>query len=620
MISTVSDLAPASSGPRAFRLLLRALRFAMFALLMAITAVVLAGVVSRYVFNASFTWTEELASWIFGWMIFTGMALGHQKARHIRLSYLAESLTPGPRAAVETLTAAIVAFATIGLMVSAWDAASMIGGVSASLGWSNSHRFFAISLTSLLSLAMMLGVAWEDSERRRITIIGIALGIALHGLTAAIGYLPLEGVSPSLVMGIAFAVTLALGVPVAFSLLFAVTITNWAVDLLPPPALVHQMVVGSSKFILLAIPFFLTAGYLMNSGGITRRILAFADSLVGHMKGGLAQVNVVQSALIGGISGSSGADTASTTKVLVPEMVRRGYSAEFSCAVTAATAILPNIIPPSIAMLVFASIADASVARLFVAGVLPGLLLAFAMMLTVWLVSVRRGYEPAATRAPLSKVGRTFLDALPALALAGIILGGLRFGIVTATEASVVAVVWAFVLGKFLYRSFNWRSFYADMVESATDAALIGLLIAVSVPFAWILIAEQMPQQFVGWARGFTDTRAGLLLLVNLLMLIAGTFLDITASMLIIIPMFMPLMTSLGVDPVHFGIIVVVNLMLGGLTPPFGILIFISASIARIPASGVFRECLPFLVAAIASLALITYVPAISLSLWSWLE
>lgn len=620
MTTVASDAVPAVPGPRVFRLLLRALHLAVFVLLMAITAVVLAGVISRYVFNASFTWTEELASWIFGWLIFTGMALGHHKARHIRLSYLAESLSPGPRAAIETLTAAIVAFATVGLMVSAWDAASMIGGVSASLGWSNSHRFFAISLTSLLSLAMMLGVSWEDRGQRRITIVGIALGIALYGATEAIGYLPLEGVSPSLVMGIAFAATLALGVPVAFSLLFAVTITNWAVDLLPPPALVHQMVGGSSKFILLAIPFFLTAGYLMNSGGITGRILAFADSLVGHMKGGLAQVNVVQSALIGGISGSSGADTASTTKVLVPEMVRRGYSVEFSCAVTAATAILPNIIPPSIAMLVFASIADASVARLFVAGVVPGLLLAFAMMLTVWIVAVRRGYEPAAERAPLSKVGRTFVDALPALALAGIILGGLRFGIVTATEASVVAVIWAFVLGKFVYRSFDWRTFYADMVESAIDAALIGLLIAVSVPFAWILIAEQMPQQFVGWARGFTDTREGLLLLVNILMLVAGTFLDITASMLIIIPMFMPLMTSLGVDPVHFGIIVVVNLMLGGLTPPFGILVFISASIARIPASGVFRECAPFLIAAIASLALITYVPAISLSLWSWLE
>ncbi len=590
------------------------------ALLLAITLTVTAGIVWRYGFNASFPWTEELASWIFGWLIFAGAAAGHRHGRHIAVTALADLIPERWRATQLFVVDCIIAYATIMLMLSGFELSRVIGGISAALLWPNWVKYFLIPISGAVGLVYIVLVRATDRRAVHLALLAILVGAIAYALTTLIDVHPFAGISPSLIMMLAFLGTLALGVPVAFSLLFSVFVATWSVDLLPPAAVVQNMVVGSSKFILLAIPFFLTAGYLMNSGGITSRIIALADALVGHMRGGLAQVNIFHSALVGGISGSSGADTASTTKVLVPEMVKRGYSPEFSCACTASGAILPNIIPPSIAMLVYASIADASVARLFVGGVMPGILLTILMMIAVHIIASRRDYERGRQRATLMFMLRAFVDAIPSLSLAIAILATMRFGIVTATEAAVVAVLWAFVLGKFLYREFDWRQFYRDMVDSAIDSALIGFLIAVSVPFAWVLIAEQTPQQVVGWAKAITRDPAGLLLIVNLLLLFAGTFLDITASMLIMVPLFLPLMISLGVDPIHFGIIVVVNLMLGGLTPPFGILVFIAASIARVPAGPIFRECLPFLVACLIGLALITYVPDITLSLWRWLE
>jgi tripartite ATP-independent transporter DctM subunit len=402
--------------------------------------------------------------------------------------------------------------------------------------------------------------------------------------------------------------------------MFAVFLATWGADLLPVAAVVQNMVAGGSKFILLAIPFFLAAGYLMNSGGITSRLIDMADGLVGHLRGGLAQVNVFHSALLGGISGSSAADAASTTKMMVPEMIKRGYTPAFACAVTASGSILPNIIPPSVAFLVYASVADASVAQLFIGGIGPGILLTIFLMATVQAMAKRRGFEPARRRAPLSRMLRTTVNALPSLGLAVVILVGLRAGIVTATESAAVAVVWAFILGKWLYREYTWRTFYQDMADSAVDSALVGLLIAVSVPFAWVLIAEQVPQQFVTWTKDVVQSPVLILLVINLLLLVLGCFLELAAAILIVVPLFLPLIKAAGIDPIHFGVIVVVNLMIGTLTPPFGILVFICASIQRIPASAIFRETTPFLLASLAALALITAIPEISIGLWRVLE
>ena len=354
----------------------------------------------------------------------------------------------------------------------------------------------------------------------------------------------------------------------------------------------------------------------MNSGGLSARIIDFASALVGHWRGGLAQANVVHSVMLGGVCGSSSADAASTTKILVPEMIKRGYPGPFACAITAVGSILPACFPPSIALLIYAAIAEVSVAQLFTAGILPGLLLAALLMVAVYIVSTKRNFEPSRQRASFREISTAGMRALPAFVLILLILGLLRFGVVTATEVGVVAVLWAFVLGKFAYKSFTWRQLYDDLAECAIDSALIGFLIAVSVPFAWILIAEQIPQVLISWTKEFVHEPWQLLLLINVLMLMAGTVLEVIPIILIMVPLFVPLMLSVGVDPIHLGVIIVINSVLGSLTPPVGILVFICASIAKIPSNEIFRECTPFLIACAIGLGIITYVPSLSLVLW----
>jgi tripartite ATP-independent transporter DctM subunit len=296
-------------------------------------------------------------------------------------------------------------------------------------------------------------------------------------------------------------------------------------------------------------------------------------------------------------------------------MVRNGYSPAFSCAITAASGVLPNIIPPSIALLLFASIAEVSVGQLFVAGIGSGLMLAFALMVTVAIMARVRGYVQSGPRKPADKVLTALVRAIPVLSLAVFIVAGLRFGIVTATESGVIAVVWALVLGMVWYREFGLKDLYILLANCGVDAALVGLLIGVATPFAWVMTAERIPQEFIAFMLGIVTDPTAILLLLNILMLFAGTFLDLTASMLILIPVFLPLMTTIGVDPVHFGLIMVVNLMIGGITPPVGLLVFVTGTITKTPINAIFREVTPFLVAMIVALMIITYVPAVSITL-----
>ncbi|MCK0753315.1 TRAP transporter large permease, partial [Chromohalobacter japonicus] len=432
-----------------------------------------------------------------------------------------------------------------------------------------------------------------------------------HGLLA-----PLQGVSPSLLMLVAFFVALGVGVPVSFSLMFGVFLANSASFILPAPAIVQNMVTGSTKFILLAIPFFLSTGYLLNLGGLSTRLIDFASSMVGHLRGGLAHVNVLNSLMVGGISGSSSADAASSTKILVPEMVQRGYSPAFSCAVTASSAILPNVVPPAIAMLVYASVANVSIARLFMAGILPAILCAGVLMGVSYLISVRRQYQTATARAPWSDVWRSFLRALPVLVITVGVLGGIRFGIITATEAGVIALIWTFVLGKFVFREYGWKKFYRAFAECGTDAALVGFLIAASVPFAWVLIAEQVPQEIVAWASTIVDGQLGLFIILLVVLAAAGMFLDLTPAMLIIAPLFLPMMTNAGVDPVQLGIIIIIVLQLGGVSPPVGLLVFISSQIAKVSPSAVFRAVVPFIAGAMVVVVLLCLFPFLTVGLW----
>lgn len=573
-----------------------------------------AAVCARYLFNSAFLWTEELGGWLFTWMIFIGAAASHRGRRHIVIDLLTSHLPARLQLATKCLADMVVVFTTLFLLVASVDLIQLSSGISVGLRLPSVIQYLAIPATALIGILYFLLRSYEEDSPPILGLLSVIGGSLAYWLMVHVFALHFEASSPSLFMGVAFVLTLIIGVPVAFCLLFSVFVATWAAHLLPPPAVVMNMAAGVSNSLLLAIPLFLTAGYLMNSSGLTRKLVDFAHTLVGHMRGGLAQVNVVTSAMFGAISGSSVADAAGTTKMLVPEMTARGYPKDWSCAVTAASSILSNVFPPAISMLVYASVANVSVGRLFVAGIIPGIMLVAAMMVTVRWIAASRGYDmlgaPSSARSKLS----AFFTATPAFVLPVIIIGGIRFGIVTPTEAGGIAAVWA--LGAFIqHNGLKLKTLYKDLTECALDAALIGLLIAASTPFAWVLLGEGVPQLALGWLTGITSNYVVLMLLILAALLIQGTIIEITAGMLIAVPMLLPLIDAMGVDRIHFGMILIITLLVGSLTPPVGILVFVSAVIARIDVKDVFREIMPFIFTILLVVMILTFLPSITMFL-----
>ena len=601
---------------KARKLLEDGLGFVVFATLALMTVTVFAGVISRYVFNSALSWSEEFAIWGFTWLIFLGAALGVARDSHIGVELVPVPKKPVSRLVFMSLRIGLTAFALIMLTTGGYDLARTVGGLSASLQWPNAIRYSIVPVAAVIGLVFLLTRDIRVPGKLAENVGGLVVGIALYALfSLGLGHV-LDGFSPSVVITVSFFVCLALGVPVAFCLLIGVFLTTFTGGLLPSPAVVQNAVNGAGKFILLAIPFFLTAGYLLTLGGLSSRLIGFANSLVGHFRGGLAHVNVLNSFMIGGISGSPGADAASTTKIVVPEMVKRGYDPAFSCAITAVGAILPNVVPPAIAMLVFASVVDVSIAKLFMAGILPGVLVALALMITSYVIAVRRNYESASKAAGPAEIWRTFVKAIPVLFIVVVVLGGIRFGITTATEAGVMTLVYTVILGKFFYKAYTWKTFYVAFRDCGVETAIVAFLIAATAPFAWSLVAEQVPQLFIGWATTLIDTRIGILLLMNAILFIVGMFLDLTPAMLIVAPLFMPVLASVGVDPVQAGIIMIIVLQLGGVTPPVGILVFITAQVAKVEAMSIFRAVIPFIFAVLAVVVLLDLVPWFTT--WKW--
>lgn len=586
--------------------------------LLALIVIIFANVIGRYGFNNSITWAAEAAQWLFVIVIFLAVPLAHRTRMHLSIDLLVDLLPHRAKAVAELLSDIIIAYTTIMLLFGGWTIIQMVGGVNYALGLPSWIKFSLIPIACVLGLFYLALRGIDEGERPWRGSVAIVLSIAIYWSVNANQFISISGAEPEVVMLIAFLSALALGSPVAFAMIFAAFMANSAGGLLPPAALVQNIVNGSTKFLLLAIPFFITAGALMNAGGLTKRLMDFAFSLVGHLRGGFAQVNVVSSGLYAGISGSSYSEAALGTKLLVPQMIKHGYSPAFSCAVTAASATVPNVIPPSIALLILAAAANLSVGSLWLAGVLPGLVMISALMICVYIIARIKGYGTATPRVGGTHRWKAFAKALPVLGLAVLILGGIRFGIVTPTEAGVLAVVYSWVLGMFVYRNYGMTGLWKTLSTAGVEAAMIGLLIGAAAPFAFVLVTEQIPQLLALSVTSISENPWIVLLLMNLLMLFFGMFLDIGAAILILTPLLMPVAISLGIDPVHFGIVIVVNLMLGGLTPPVGTLAFITGTISRTPVHEVFRAMTPLLVALFAALLLIAYVPAISLGL-GWL-
>lgn len=585
------------------------------ACLVAMIVIVGAGVVARYVFNASLSWAEEVSIWLFLFIIFLGLPLALTRGVSLSLGGLSARLTGTAAALLRLANDAVVAYVLVMLATGGLRVAEMVGGVTPVLAMPQSVPYAVLAACAAAAALALATRLREDGRWSPLPCAAIAIGLAAWALLHEWPVYEFPEASPSLVAMLAFLVTLLMGVPVAIAMLFGTFAARLVGGPIPEAGLVQQMVVGSSKFLLLAIPFFLAAGALMGIGGLTTRIIDFAAKLVGHIRGGLGQVNIATATMFAGISGSSISEAAIAAKLLAPDMERNGYPRATACAMIAAASVLPNIIPPSIALLLLAASVNLSVADLWIAGILPGVLLAASLMGMTWLVATVKGYGGSQPRARLGEMGRAGLRAVPILFLVVIILGGIRLGLVTPTEAGVLAVLYALFLGLVVYRAYSIGEMLRSLSQAAVEVALVGLVIGAAGPFAFGFIAERIPQELAGWVNGLVDSRLLLLLLINLLLLACGMVLDIGVAILVLTPMLMPLATQFGVDPVHFGIIVAVNLMLGGLTPPVGILVYVAASVAGTPADKVFRAAWPFLGAMLAALVLITLVPAISLAL-----
>jgi C4-dicarboxylate transporter DctM subunit len=365
-----------------------------------------------------------------------------------------------------------------------------------------------------------------------------------------------------------------------------------------------------TNYIILSVPLFILAAELMNVGSMTDRLLRFCDAVVGRFRGGLAHVNILQSIIFAGMSGSAIADAAGTGKMMQAMMTKDGkYPPSFAAALTAVTAIIGPIIPPSIPMILYALVSDASIGYLFLGGVVPGLLMAFAQMALV-VANARRRNFPVEPPTPLRQLPRITLEAFPALMMPVVLLGGIYSGIMTPTEAAAVAAGYALLISILIYRSVTPRNLYGSLLSSARTSASIGMLIGGALVFNYVVTVENIPEGVRALLTGYELSPAGFLLLVNAILLVLGCVLEGTAILLIVVPVFIPAAQALGIDMVHFGVMVVVNIMLGLVTPPYGLLLFVMTSITGVPLRAIVREVIPFLAAMIAALAVITFVPA----------
>lgn len=410
-----------------------------------------------------------------------------------------------------------------------------------------------------------------------------------------------------------FSLLLLIGVPVAFCLGIA-SVATVAYMGLPPVVVFQQMNSGMNAFAMMAIPFFIYAGDLMIRGGIAERLIQMASSLVGHLRGGLGQVNVVTCTLFGGISGSAVADASAVGGLMIPQMKKRGYDADYAVNVTANAAIIALLIPPSHNMIIYSLSAggNISIADLFTAGVVPGLLLCGSLMVAAWAVAVKRGY-PRESFPGFAAVGRYVVVATPGILLIGIIFGGVRSGVFTATESSCVAVVYAILVTILVYRQLTWTAFVEATLGAVRTTAMVLLVIGTAGAFGWLMAFLQVPQATIAAMKAVSDNPLVILLMINIILLVLGTFMDMAPMIIICTPIFLPVVKAFGVDPVHFGVILILNAGIGLNTPPVGSVQFVACAIGRISIGESMRTIWPFYGASVAVLLLVTYVPGISL-------
>lgn len=408
-------------------------------------------------------------------------------------------------------------------------------------------------------------------------------------------------------------VFMLLGMPIAFTI--GLSSLLWLVTSSPVPLLIipQRVFAGIDNWALLSIPLFLLAGNLMNNAGITKRLIRFVNAIVGHIQGGLGLANVGVSMLFAGISGTALADTASIGAVLIPAMEEDGYDSDFSCAVTVSSSIVGPIIPPSMPMILTGSMLGISIGRMFIAGAVPGIILGVSLMLVTYYMSKKRNY-PRGNRATFAELFAATRASLLPLLLPVIMVGGIIFGFFTPTEAAAIGCLVALLLGVFVYRSLDVKALTKTFMESAVSTSSVMVLVGLAALFAWILSVERVPQMVAAYILSITENPIIILLLINALLLFVGTFMETVAAILVVFPIVYQIAMLIGMDPVHFGVVAVLALMVGLITPPLGVCLFVASSISRVSIMRIAKATLPFLLTIILVLLLITFVP--SLSLW----
>jgi tripartite ATP-independent transporter DctM subunit len=418
------------------------------------------------------------------------------------------------------------------------------------------------------------------------------------------------------VPGILMLTLFALGTPVAFAIAIAAPSFFLIDGDVPLNIFVQKMVTATDSYPLLAIPFFVLAGAIMNKAGITGRLLGLADAMVGHMTGALAQMCTVLATLLGGLTASSSADAAMLAKILGPEMVRANYSPAFAAVITSCSAIITALIPPSIGLIIYGYIADVSIGRLFIGGVVPGILIAVSLMAVTSIIARSRGYRPIRQHfVGRAELGRAFRDALWALSIPVFIVVGIRYGIFTPTEAGAITVLYTILVGRFAYRSLRLADLPRVMKETALDTSSVMVMICAASAFGFYLAWERIPPQMAAWLVSLTSDPVALLLLINVALIVLGTAVEGTSALIILTPIFVPILTKLGIDPVQFGIVLVTNLTIAGVTPPVGQMMFISSQVLRVPMEDYTIEVMPFLGAMLVVLLALTLFPQLTLFL-----
>jgi len=410
---------------------------------------------------------------------------------------------------------------------------------------------------------------------------------------------------------------LLLGVPVFVAIGGAAVAYILANDI-PTLIVAQQMVGGIDSFPLLAVPFFILAGNLMNAAAITDRLFDFARCLVGHLRGGLGHVNILASMIFSGMSGAAVADAGGLGTVELRAMKAQGYDLRFAVGITAASSTMGPIIPPSLAMVVYGVTASASIGQLFVAGIVPGVLMALSLHLLVWAIARRRNY-PRDQRASLCQIAHSFRQSVFALLMPVLIIGGIVGGVTTPTEAAVVAVVYATLVGALLYRSLSLRRFFEVLRETFETTAVVMLMVAASALFGWVLVREGVARQFAAALLTFADNPAEAMLVLLIILLVVGMFMETIAAIVLLTPIFLPVLAIYGIDPVQFGVVMVLSLMIGLMTPPIGLLLFVMARLSGLDLMQTFRATLPFMLPLGAVLLAVAFFPAIALTLPSLL-